>query len=69
MLKQQWWGESWCVRSETQHAVVEPGTRRISPADESSGEEMIPLEQKGEPPTRMRLTSLCAVGRQANKEV
>lgn len=41
MLKQRRWGESRCVRNETQHAVVEPGTRRSGPANKSSGEKMI----------------------------
>lgn len=62
MLKQQWWGESWWVRSEMQHAVVELSARRIGPAKKSSGEKMIQLEQKGAAPTCMQLTPLCAVG-------
>lgn len=50
MLQQQWWGESWCIRNDMQHAVVEPGTRQITPACKSSGEKMIQPEQKGAPP-------------------
>lgn len=52
-----------------QHAVVGPSTCQISPANTSSGEKMIQLEQKGATPARTQLASPCVVGWQANKEI
>lgn len=66
MLKQLGWDESWCVRHEMQHAVVE--LHPISPANKSN-REMIQLEQKGAPPTCMQCVSLCAAGWQASKGI